>query len=115
MQHSNLCIGESTVTDHDYREITISVVGDTAGSDDHDDSDGNLDLLTLEDLLSEAKAMRRMAVSKPGQEPQKPTDLKRLVHNGSLNGGLPVSDSAAGQSPVTDAHVSSLPDGSQGK
>jgi len=77
------CIGESTVTDHDSRESTIDVIGDAAGGDDHDDSDGNLDLLTLEDLLSEAKARRHVAVSEPGQELQKPTDPERLVHNGS--------------------------------
>ena len=51
-----------------------------------------------------------MAVSEPGQESQKPTDPERLVHNGN---GLPVGDSAAGQSPGADAHVGSSPDGSQ--
>ena len=96
MEHSNRRIGESTVADHDSRESTVDVIGDAADGDDRDDSDGNIDLPTLEDLLSEAKAMRRVAVSEPGQE-------------------LPVGESAAGESPGADAHVGSSPDGSQGE
>ena len=100
MQHSNRRIGEFTVAGHDSRESTIDVIGHATGGDDHGDSDGNLDLPTLEDLLSEAKATRCVAVSEPSQGPQKPTDSNRLVHNGNLKGGLPVGDSAAGQSLV---------------
>ena len=62
----------------------ITVIGDAAGGDSRDDNDGTLDLPTLEHLFSETRAMRRMAVAEPGQEPQKHTDPDRMVHNRGL-------------------------------
>jgi len=51
-------IGESTVANHGSCESTVDVTEDTGG--DRDDNDSGLDLPTLEDLFSEAKAKRRI-------------------------------------------------------
>ena len=62
---SNLRIGESTAANDGSRESTVDLTGD-----DGDDGDGGdySDLPNfLEDLFSQAKAMRRMAISEPGQ------------------------------------------------
>ena len=112
---SNRRIGECTTPNNDSRESTVTVTGDATGGDGHDDSDGNLDLPTLNDLFFKAKAMSRMAVSEPGREPEKPTDPKPLVHNGSVKGGHLAGDRAAGQSPDAGTPVDNSPDGSQGE
>jgi hypothetical protein len=82
------------------------VTGD-AGTDGVDG-----DLPTLEDLFFQTKAMRRMAMSTPGQ---KPTTTERLVYYGSLKNGFPVGDRAVRQSPGAEACVGSSSGNSQGK
>ena len=63
----SISLGESTVANHGSRENTVDLNEDTGG--DRDDNDSDLDLPTLEDLFSEAKAKRHIAVVEPGQEP----------------------------------------------
>lgn len=109
---SNLCIGEPTAANDDSHESTIDLTGDNGDdSDDADDADDS-DLPTLEDLFSQAKAMRRMALSEPGQIL---THSERLVYNTSLKSSLRVGDRAATQNPGADIHVSSSPGKSQGE
>jgi len=61
--------------------VTVAIIGDAAGDDGHDGSDSTADLPTLEDLFSEARAMRCMAVAELSPEPQKPTDPEHLGHS----------------------------------
>ena len=109
---SNLCIGEPTAANDDSRESTIDLTGDDGDDGDDGDSGDDSDLPTLEDLFSQAKAMRRMAMSEPGQIL---THSERLVYNASLKSGLRVGDRAATQNPGADTHVSSSPGKSQGE
>ena len=65
---SNRRIGESTAANDDFRESAIDVTGDAGTDDNNRNGDGGVDsdIPTLEDLFSQTKARRCMAMSTPG-------------------------------------------------